>query len=406
MTAMTFVRPDWVRRLNAMAAGVGGAAAIVPLDADELIERALEVTGLDDFGDAGWEEAFNRLVTALDGEAQLNVVGRLMSRHDVLRHLCTRLWLEDERRRDPSIDEEVVRAPVIITGPARSGTSILHELMALDPHLRGPLAYEMAYPDTLLPDEHRAAWAEPEFDLWGDVHPEFRAIHELAATLPEECLWLLAPDFDLSFWSTCVDIPSFSAWRAQRDPVSTYQYHRSFLQQLQHGQPERTWVLKSPMHLSRLGAIFAVYPDARLVITHRDPARTVPSTVSAVCAGRWVRSDAVDPIKTAKTLAGGVGFIMNNAAAQCASLPSGQVADLHYLDLLHDPVAAITAAYEQLGLPIADGHGDRITAYLAARPQTKYGTHRYGPEDYGLDAENIRADLAPYVDAFGVKLEA
>jgi hypothetical protein len=402
-----YERPDWVRRINLMGAGVGGPAAMVRLHADELIGLAHRATGLDDFGDPAWEEPFRRLVTALDEEARLNVLGRLMTRHDVLRHLCTRLLLVETIARDRSITNEAVTAPIVITGPARSGTSIIHELLAEDPSLRAPLGFEMAYPIPASGHDgsEQMAWAEPEFDLWGDVQPEFRAVHELAARLPEECLWLMAPEFDLGFWSTCVDIPSFSGWRAFTDPIPSYRYHRSFLQVLQHDQPRRTWVLKSPLHLSRLATLFAVYPDARVIRTHRDPVRTVPSTVSTVALGRWLRSDAVDPLAVSASVTVGLQMILNNAAHERSSLPVGQVADLHYTDFLRDPVDTIARAYEHLGLPFAPELGSRIARYLEARPQTKYGVHRYRLDDYGLDAERIRRDFAPYVDEFGIEAE-
>jgi hypothetical protein len=401
-------RPDWVRRINAMGAGVGGPAAMVQLDADELHQRAQEATGLDDYGDSTWEEPFRRLVAALDTEAQLHVVGRLLSRHDVLRHLCTRLLLVDAARRDPGVTDEEVVSPIVVTGAARTGTSILHELLAEDPALRAPFAFEMAYPihDAGQTRDQRIAWAEPEFDLWGDVQPEFLAVHELAAHLPEECLWLMAPEFDIGFWSTCVDIPSFMAWRAFTDPVPVYAYHRSFLQQLQRDRPSRTWVLKSPVHLGRLAALLAVYPDARIIRTHRDPARTVPSTVSTVAMGRWLRSDAVDPMAIAASVTGALQMLSNGAAEQRASLPAGQVAELQYAELLREPVAAITSAYDELGLPIAPDLGDRIVRYLDARPQTKFGVHTYRAQDYDLDVDQIRRDFAPYIEEFGIEAEA
>jgi hypothetical protein len=409
---MQYVRPDWVRRLDAMAVAVGGPAAMVRLDADDILATAQAATGLHDAGDPGWEEPFRRLVASLDGEAQLTVVGRLMSRHDVLRHLCTRLRLVEARKRHPGIDDEVVVAPVFVTGPARSGTTILQELIAEDPALRGPRGFEMAHPlpfdpetDPELDRARRLAAAESEFDLWCDVQPEFRAVHELAAALPEECLWLFAPEFDHSFWSTCTDVPSFAAWRSQSDPVDMYRAHRSFLQCLQHGAPPRTWALKSPMHLGRLPALFAVYPDARVIVTHRDPVRSVPSTVSAVAGGRWLRSDAVDPVRLAATLSVALGAMFNGAVEERATLPAGQIADLHYLELLRDPAGAIGRAYEHLGLPAPSDHAARITRYLAARPQSQHGVHRYGAREFGLDPDVLRRDFAPYVDGFGVEHE-
>lgn len=409
MTAAPYTRPDWVRRVNAMgSAYVGGPAAMVALDADELVASARSATGLEDFGDASWEEPFRRLIDALDTEAQLHTTGRLLCRHDALRHLCTRLALVDASTRDARIADEPI-SPIFVTGPARSGTSILHELLAEDPALRAPYAYEMAYPaigaTRDVPAEERQTWAESEFDLWGDVQPEFLAVHELAAHLPEECLWLFAPDFDIGFWTTCVEIPSFIAWRAVMDPIPLYEGHRRFLQTLQRGDEARPWALKSPLHLGRLPALFAVYPDARVIRTHRDPAKTIPSMVSTLVTGRWLRSDAVD----ATAIAQGAGFGMDvilNAAADDTSSPAGQIADVHYVDLMRDPVSTIRSAYGDLGLEFAPELGPRITAYLESRPPTKYGVHRYTPGDFGLDAGAIREQFARYIEVFGVEAES
>jgi hypothetical protein len=402
-------RPDWARRLIAMGPNVGGPQHLIPLDPDELIATAQAATGLADFGPPTWEEPFRRLVAALDTEAQLHALGRLMARNDLLRHLGTRLRVIDAVSRDPSISDEQIVAPVFITGPARSGTSILHELLGEDPALRAPLAWEMAHP--FPPAEgvcdERAAWAEPEFDLWADVNPDFGAVHELKASLPEECLWLLAPEFDSGFWATNSDIPSFLAWRAASDPLPAYRMHRLMLQVLQHqaSEPARPWVLKSPMHLMRLPALFTIYPDARVILTHRDPVKTVASSVSTLAAGRWVRSNEVDTEKIAATSGFALSFTLNALAEQRSQLPSGQVTDLHYLDLIADPVGAIEDAYAALGLPMDAQVPDKIRAYLAGRPQHKHGQHRYSAADFGLDPEQIRATFKPYTDAFGVRSE-
>jgi hypothetical protein len=389
-------RPDWVRRIVAMGPSVGGAEHLVPLDADAIIATAVESTGLEDFGPPTWEEPFRRLVEALDAEAELHVLGRLESKLDLLRHLRTRLLVVAAGEPDDVV------APVFVTGPARSGTSILHELLGEDPALQAPLAHEMAQP---FAGADGPALAECEFDLWADIQPEFAAVHELKATLPEECLWLLAPEFDSGYWATCSNVPSFMAWRAGTDPVPTYRWHKRMLGILQRGRAPRPWALKSPVHVSRLPAVFAVYPDARVVLTHRDPVKTVPSSASAVAEGRWLRSDAVDPVTTGAMLQFGLGFMLNALHGVAGSLPAGQVANLMYLDLLRDPVGAIEGAYDQLGLPFAADLPDRIRAYLAARPQDKHGVHRYTAEQFGLDADAIRQDFLPYTEAFGVEHE-
>ena len=175
--------------------------------------------------------------------------------------------------------------------------------------------------------------------------------------------------------------------------------------QSQAPKPARPWVLKSPMHLMRLPAVFAIYPDARVILTHRDPVKTVASSVSTLAAGRWVRSDDVDTDKIAATSGFALSYTLNALGEQRSQLPAGQVADLHYLDLVRDPVGSIEAAYGKLGLPFDARMPDKIRDYLAARPQNKHGTHRYSAADFGLDPAEIRETFKPYTEAFGVQSE-
>src|SRR3954468_15522942 len=187
-----FARPDWVRRLNAMADAAGSASAVVPLDAGDLIDRAREAgqgSAFHDIGDGDWEGRLRALVDAINN-ADLNVVGRLMTREELLRGLRTRLHLGEERRRDPSVTDEPITAPVVVTGPARSGTTILFELLALDEGLRSPIAMDVVHPPPPagVGAAERMAMTEAEQELWIDVQPEFSSIHELRADLPVECI--------------------------------------------------------------------------------------------------------------------------------------------------------------------------------------------------------------------------
>ena len=197
------VRPDWVRRLNLMAGSVGGHARdLVPLDAGNLLDTAVAALGGlpdGDLGDPRWQERFEALVAAVDA-AGMHVVGRLMTKQELLRSLRTRLLLTAAIDAAPEITGRPVTAPVIITGPARSGTSILFELLALDPDLRAPTAAEALHPVALrelagdsggagaaaLPEPLVLSECEQEF--WADVQPEFRALHELRSDLPVECV--------------------------------------------------------------------------------------------------------------------------------------------------------------------------------------------------------------------------
>ena len=400
-----YQRPDWVRRLNAMGGSVGGARRIVPLDPDELLELAAGSLGGmpgGDFGDPDWRGKFERLVRGLDA-APFHVVGRLMTRQELLRSLRTRLLLNRAAHERPSLLEEPIEAPVIVTGPARSGTSITFELLWLDDDLRAPLAWEALHPYPLPEDEgdQRVAFSECEQELWADVQPEFAAVHELRSDLPVECVTLTQPSFDGQHWAM---VANPEGWEV--DPAGMYAFHRRTLQALQHGRERRTWLLKTPGHLATLELVFATYPDAWIVQTHRDPAKTMPSTVSTTALVQWMRSDQVDVKLLATVIHEVFSAALNDTVALRGSgaLPDRFV-DVHFQDMLHDPVGTLRAAYEKMERPFSAEHAERIQRYLAEKPKGKFGTHHYTPEEWGFTASGLREKLAPYVSHFGVAFE-
>lgn len=414
--AERYTRPDWVRRLNAMAGSVGGEPRhLVPLDPDALLDAALpEGGGLPkgDFGDPAWRTRFETLVHALD-RAPLHVVGRLLTRQELLRSLRARLALTRAVDADPAILEAPVRAPVIVTGPARSGTTILFELLALDPALRAPAAWEALHPvppPGVARDEPgpRLAWSECEQELWADVQPEFAAMHELRSDLPVECVTLTLPCFCGPHWSMVAQLEGF-----EPDVGVFYDFHRRLLQVLQHGdsaesaEGERTWLLKTPGHLATLEALFATYPDAWVVQTHRDPAKTMPSTASITALVQWMRTDRVDlPTLCAVIDAVFTAALNGSVELRTRGAVPDRFVDVHFTELLAEPVGTLRRAYATMGRELDDAHAERIAAYLREKPRGKFGVHRYAPEDWGYTASALRERLAPYTGHFGIALEA
>lgn len=404
--AKRYRRPDWVRRLNAMADSVGGdARRIVPIDPAAMLTDAERDLGPSrgDFGDPAWRSRFEQLATALD-RAPMHVVGRLMSRQELLRALRTRWLLAHEAAAHPAIENERITAPVIVTGPARSGTSILFELLWLDSELRAPAAWEAFYPLPRQPSGdggERLLWSECEQELWADVQPEFAAIHELRSDLPVECVTLTLPCFCGTHWSM---IGQLEGWAL--DVEGMYDFHRRILQVLQYGQPPRTWLLKTPGHLLTLESLFATYPDAWIVQTHRDPAKTMPSTVSTTAMVQWLRTDQVDLPPLVDAIEGAFTWALNHSVeVRTTSAFADRFVDVHFDHLMRDPVDAIRAAYSRMGRALRPEHAERIRSYLREKPKGKFGTHRYTPEEWGFTAEGLRANLAPYIEHFGVALE-
>ena len=406
------VRPAWVDGVNALGANLGGAEHLVALDADSLLAAARAATGLDDFGDDGWREPFAVLTDALAREAKLNTVGRLLTRAELVRVLANRLRLVDLWKREPEILAGQVRAPIFIVGTARSGTSILHEVLAQDPRLRSPATWEIFY--SVPPPEAatcatdaRIAGTDHEVKLWHEVAPEYLTMHANAAVHPQECIFLMAHELASEHFSGVHDVPSYALWLATHDLTPSFRFHRRMLQTLQWRHPGERWLLKAPSHLTVLPALFAVYPDARVVFTHRDPAKTVPSTASLMATLRRMRRDHVDANAIAKLLVRGVAMGLEKMMAERASgaTPDGQFVDLRYADLMRDPLAAVRAVYDRLGMTLPDDIADRMRAYLAAKPRGKHGEHRYRLEDFGLDRERLRRGYAAYCARFDVPAE-
>jgi len=213
---------------------------------------------------------------------------------------------------------------------------------------------------------------------------------------------LTAPCFRGPHWIMSMQIPDLIV-----DADAHYAFHRSILQTLQHRAPTKTWLLKTPAHLMTLGQLFATYPDAWVVQTHRDPLKTMPSTVSTAAMIQWLRRDAVD----LPMLANGVNLAFSAALLgvieqRASGAVPARFVDLHFQSMMKDPVESLRVAYAQMERDFRPEHAERIRAYLANKPQGKFGSHRYTPEEWGFDTGDLRERLRPYVEHYGVELES
>jgi hypothetical protein len=405
-------RPAWVDGVNSLGDNLGGADRLVALDAGSLLDAARAATGLDDFGDGGWREPFAVLIEAITREAHLNTVGRLVTRAEIVRVLANRLRLVETWKRHPEILRGEIRAPIFIVGTARSGTSILHEILAQDPRLRAPATWEAFYsippPETATyASDPRIAGTEHEVTLWHEIAPEYLTMHANAAKHPQECIFLMAHELASEHFSGVLDVPTYALWLATHDLAPSFRFHRRMLQTLQWRCPAERWLLKAPSHLPVLPALFSVYPDARIVLTHRDPAKTVPSTASLMATLRRMRRDHVDAGALAKLLVRGVAMGLEKMMAERESgaTPDAQFVDVRYADLMRDPIAAVRSIYERLEMDLPADVAERMRSYLAAKPRGKHGEHRYGVADFGIDLGRLRKRYEAYTARFGVPAE-
>jgi hypothetical protein len=187
------------------------------------------------------------------------------------------------------------------------------------------------------------------------------------------------------------------------DYPASMDYHRAVLQTLQHGGPARNWVLKTPLYIVFIDLLFAAYPDAWVVHTHRDPLKTEPSGLSTLATVRWERSDTAEFPE-----AGGFGLVdmmivlANRRAA--GELPD-RIVDSHFTALMADPAAAVEKLYGAMGRPFLGEHADAIRRYIAAKPKGKFGKHKYSAEEWGFDPVKLREKTRPYTEHYGVELE-
>lgn len=402
--------PDWLQRMNEEGACFD-LAGVVPLDENSLLMRARETTGLADFGDDLWREPFQVLLTALETEAELTLMGRLMARSDILLWLQNRLRIVDAFRRHPEIHDQEIDRPIFITGLARSGTSVLFELLSQDPALGSPQTWE-----TFLscPPPNAASYAtDPRRERihalvtqWSRVVPEFATMHEMGGHIPAECGMLWANTFISDHIAALYQIPSYHAWYANTDLTPVYAWQRRMLQLLQWRNPRQHWLLKAPEHLGHLPALLEVFPDARIVQTHRDPIKCMSSATSLLGSLYWMRSDrAFDATAFAGLVEGeATAARLEQVMAQRAAglVPPQNIHDLRYADLLDEPMACIKALYSHFHMPLADETEDAISAYLASKPQGKFGSHRYTVSDAGHSA---RRHFAAYQTHYGVPTE-
>jgi hypothetical protein len=379
-------RPDWVQRLNDEGRCMD-LRSVVPLDEESLCGAAMRRTGLHDFGDERWREPFRVLIAALDTEAELTLTGRLMARSDLLIALANRLAITEAVRRDPQIVRERIAQPIFITGLARSGTSFLYEVMAQDPDARVPLSWEALLPcppptaDTYETDP-RIARAHRLITQSNRVVPEFASVHELSARLPWECGLIMINSFISDFFLASYHIPSYAAWVLRDSWAYAYAYHRQVLQILQWKNRRRQWLLKAPNHQEHLPTLLAVYPDARLIQTHRDPIVCMSSVPSLLGYLHWMRSDRPFDATAFERITIGTGLVDRldqvTALRDSGAIPAAAIADVRYQDLLADPIQVVRAIYAQFSMPLSEQTERRMRDYVCRKPQDKFGRHAYG----------------------------
>lgn len=372
------------------------------LSAAQLIENAKRRCNLEDFAEPEFFEPLSRLLESCHREARLNVIGKLALKNDVVRILCNRLFLARDRQRYPEIAKQEIHESLFIVGLPRSGTTLLHTLLAAEPAHRVPLTWEVMSPSP--PNEEgcqrRIRQAARDLAMLRWLAPTFESVHATGAELPQECVSLISPTFLSDQFDTMYNIPSYRAWFFRQDLRPAYAYHRRFLQHLQFRQSAERWILKAPAHMFAAPALLSIYPDAKFVQLHRDPIEAVASVSSLVTILRRVFSDSVDPIQVGSDAMVYWSDAVKTFMQVRDQLPSDRICDVYYNEVRRDSIAAARRVYEHFGWELKPEVEQKMRAVLAEQTSRSNGVHRYSAAYFQLEGTN---GFAEYCERFGFR---
>src|SRR5215831_7203142 len=374
------------------------------LFASDLIESAKRRSSLNDFGAGDFYEALSRLLESCQDEARLNLIGKIALKTDVLETLCVRLQMQRDRQLYPDITRQEIREPLFIVGLPRTGTSVLHRLLAADPAHRSPLMWEVRSPSppTRHDEKRRIQRATQSCNFFNWLAPTFRYVHTVGAEIPQEFVSLMTPTFLSDQFDAMYYVPSYRTWFFRQDLRPAYEYHRRFLQHLQFRRAARRWILKAPTHMFALPALLSVYPDALFVQTHRTPVEAMASVSSLVTILRSAFSDAVDPFIVCREAVDYWSKTMDKFLRERDGLADNRICDIQYDEIRCKPIRAVRRIYEFFGWSLSREAEQNMRTLIASQAKRQSANHRYDLSQFGANAEDVLSAFAPYCERFGL----
>lgn len=350
------------------------------------------------------ETGLRKSIEAIKKDAKPNSFGSLAVKTQFEKALYQRLKVEQEIAANPKIEKTSIKQPVFIIGMPRTGTSILHALMHEDSANRSPLSWECLLPYPVptpenFKDNEQLNSIKKDFDQLFKLVPDFKKKHHMEADSPQECIGINALDFNTFQLSAQFYIPSYMDWFFnEADKSSTMRFHKSFLQYLQSGGVKaKRWLLKSPVHLMRLSEIFEVYPDARIIMTHRHPSKVVASAASLISSVRSLYSDNEDPIRSGNEQLETWSTYFNRFLEDRKKLDKeDQIIDLQFEDFVKDQLGTVKKIYQKFDWNLDAPSEERMKSFLAQNPKDKHGTHNYTLADFGLTEAQINEKYINY----------
>ncbi len=373
--------------------------------ADELEDGARAATGLDDFGSPYYREGLERTVEALNTEAELNDMGRVIQHATISNALIQRLKIEDAYKQHPEIEAESIGGPVFVIGLPRTGTTALSQLVAADPQFRSLRMWESQQPtpppeaDTQHTDP-RIAQAEAGITMLYEMFPRMKSLYNSEATAATECQDLMGMSFRTFHFDGVVRVPSYLAWLMECDMGETYTFHRRVLKLLQWHCKPNLWHLKTPVHIFALDALVDAYPNAKFMWSHRDPAMVMGSVCSLIKYVRSWSSDRDDAHELGAEQLASWAEGVRRATDFRLRVGDERFADVSFAELQTNPVNTLERAYKTLGLTFSDATVRSVETWARGHKPGSRGAHDYDLDDYGLTPDQVRASFADYLAAY------
>ena len=378
-----------------------------PIVAAELLRRAKKGTGLSGFGDEFFIEPLNVMVESINREANLSPIGLKIVEGRLLGILTNKLRAQFAFSSHPDILTRPIKAPIVIVGLARTGTTMLHRLIAQDPKIRALAAWESMNPvpqskSTGGKNDPRIAASIRAAKGMKYISPGFFAIHPVDAHAPEEEVVLLEQAFISTSPESMMHLPTYANWVESNDNTPAYVELRRMLQFLDWQRSAERWILKTPHHLEFLDPLFKVFPDARIIQTHRDPLKALGSCCSMMTHLRAMFSDEVDPHNVGKHWSRKVERMITRAMATRDHVGDDRFVDVSYYDLLKNPIAEVERIYDACGMDLTDDARSKMQASRKANRQHK---HAYTLEDFGLNKSDVEPRFSMYRRRFNIPHE-
>jgi hypothetical protein len=382
----------------------------VDLDPDSIIAEARARAGLERFGDEGFMESMRRMLDAYENEAELNEGGRAAQRERTIGLLVNRLRVEDWLTRHPEIHDEELRVPVVVCGLPRTGTTMLHRLLASDPDAFAVYWYECRHPAPFpghewgKPDA-RVAAAQEEVRQLLEAVPDLATVHPWDPLAPDEEIMLLEHTFLSWMPEAQAHVPEYGKWVRAQDRRPAYAYLKTLLrflqwQKKQSGSPASHWVLKAPFHLGVAEILLETFPEALIVQTHRDPFQTIPSICSLQLFMYQLAMDDPDPVAIGRLWGGNWNRALKHALEVRDELYPDRFVDIWYKDVATDPVGQVRKIHEATGRTLSPEAAVSAEKWASENRRENRPPHEYTMEKFGFSEEQLAADFRAYRDRF------